>query len=343
MIKFFRKIRQTLIMKNQTGKYLKYAIGEIILVVIGILIALQINNWNEGRKTNEKMLQILNTVKQDLVSDIGLCNNIIKNYKSKDSIRKLIFEKKLDNVDFSKIKGQYLTSDSFVLEINTNGYSRYAENIDKIPKSYDSLTKILNSIYKENKSNLDLYNSLMDDGITQQMNSLAKSKTWFSDWERGIASPEANLYFMTDSIALNRTTMYLSILEALANESLRLKRRSITAIKAIEAITNNKYHLPEYTSLNLSNSIIANELTGVYKLKENNDLSKSFNDSEMIITKKNDALFISTNTRPELPLYWNHGLTFFSNIGFVSFKKIDNDIQLHIQRRAGDILLIKTS
>lgn len=50
MIKFFRKIRCHLMVTGKTSKYLKYAIGEIILVVIGILIALQINNWNEHRK-----------------------------------------------------------------------------------------------------------------------------------------------------------------------------------------------------------------------------------------------------------------------------------------------------
>ncbi len=50
MIKFFRKIRQNSLMENKTGRYFKYAIGEIVLVVIGILIALQINTWNEHRK-----------------------------------------------------------------------------------------------------------------------------------------------------------------------------------------------------------------------------------------------------------------------------------------------------
>jgi len=50
MIKFFRKIRKNLLSEGKTSKYLKYALGEIILVVIGILIALQINNWNENRK-----------------------------------------------------------------------------------------------------------------------------------------------------------------------------------------------------------------------------------------------------------------------------------------------------
>jgi hypothetical protein len=47
MIKFFRNIRFSLMERNKTGKYFKYIIGEIILVLIGILIALQINHWNE--------------------------------------------------------------------------------------------------------------------------------------------------------------------------------------------------------------------------------------------------------------------------------------------------------
>ena len=54
MIKFFRKIRQNLLSEGKTGKYLKYAIGEIVLVVFGILIALQINTWNEDYKSKKK-------------------------------------------------------------------------------------------------------------------------------------------------------------------------------------------------------------------------------------------------------------------------------------------------
>ena len=50
MIKFFRHIRQQLLSEGKTANYFKYAIGEIVLVVIGILIALQINTWNEFRK-----------------------------------------------------------------------------------------------------------------------------------------------------------------------------------------------------------------------------------------------------------------------------------------------------
>ena len=56
--------------ENKTGKYLKYAIGEIILVVIGILIALQINNWNEARKERAREINYLKNLKADLVSEI---------------------------------------------------------------------------------------------------------------------------------------------------------------------------------------------------------------------------------------------------------------------------------
>ena len=69
MIKFFRKIRYDLMEKNRTGKYLKYAVGEIVLVVIGILIALSINNWNEGRKNDQKESLLIKNIIEDLNLD----------------------------------------------------------------------------------------------------------------------------------------------------------------------------------------------------------------------------------------------------------------------------------
>ena len=67
MIKFFRKIRQKLLSENKFSKYLIYAIGEIVLVVIGILIALQINNWNESKKTALEEQALLKDLQIDLL------------------------------------------------------------------------------------------------------------------------------------------------------------------------------------------------------------------------------------------------------------------------------------
>jgi len=72
MIKFFRKIRQNLLIENKTGKYLKYAFGEIVLVVIGILIALSINNWNEGRKLRNQEFKILIEIRTNLETTLEI-------------------------------------------------------------------------------------------------------------------------------------------------------------------------------------------------------------------------------------------------------------------------------
>jgi hypothetical protein len=77
MIKFFRKIRQKLIIRNNFSKYLIYAIGEIVLVVFGILIALQINNWNEANKINNKEVVYLNNIVQDLNLNIASLKEFI--------------------------------------------------------------------------------------------------------------------------------------------------------------------------------------------------------------------------------------------------------------------------
>nr|WP_321222560.1 DUF6090 family protein [uncultured Psychroserpens sp.] len=71
MIKFYRKIRQNLLIEGKTRKYIKYAIGEIFLVVIGILIALQINNWNENRKNGIKEQLVLIQLKEDYLSNLS--------------------------------------------------------------------------------------------------------------------------------------------------------------------------------------------------------------------------------------------------------------------------------
>ena len=78
MINFFRKIRQTLVSENKFSKYLLYAIGEIILVVIGILLALQINSWNQQRIEDKKEIELLTSIKEEFHYNLSEINQSIK-------------------------------------------------------------------------------------------------------------------------------------------------------------------------------------------------------------------------------------------------------------------------
>ena len=80
MLKFFRRIRQKLLSENRFRKYLLYAIGEIVLVVIGILIALQINNWNEEKKNKAFEKEILEQLSANLIKDKITLQEITTNF-----------------------------------------------------------------------------------------------------------------------------------------------------------------------------------------------------------------------------------------------------------------------
>lgn len=78
MIKFFRNIRQTSLMKNKTSTYVKYAIGEIALVMVGILLALQVSNWNQNVQREKLELKLLGKLQEDLSNMYGdVANDLI--------------------------------------------------------------------------------------------------------------------------------------------------------------------------------------------------------------------------------------------------------------------------
>jgi hypothetical protein len=107
MLTFFRKIRKALLDSGSTRKYLLYAIGEILLVMIGILLALQVNNWNEWRKDRLKETKILEELVENLEVNANTLEQLIKMNYRRDSLSseiiisalesKLLYDDSLDN------------------------------------------------------------------------------------------------------------------------------------------------------------------------------------------------------------------------------------------------------
>lgn len=114
MIKFFRKIRKRLLAQSRFSKYLLYAIGEIILVVIGILIALSINNWNQERIEHKETKVLLRNLSLDIEENI----NNLKDQQNLFEIRKDWADFILKTIDDQKVKD----STMFVTAITRVGW-----------------------------------------------------------------------------------------------------------------------------------------------------------------------------------------------------------------------------
>lgn len=157
-MKLLRTIRQKLIMKNQNGNYYKYAVGEIILVVLGILIALSINNWNENRKNKKKELVLINNIIEDLGLDLIHINkslNEVVNQKElvDDLIEKIIDDKK--KLDYEKISLLRFSSD--FRPISQRNHSESISNLND-----DFIRDILQKYFLKEDQVLDIFLEYVD-------------------------------------------------------------------------------------------------------------------------------------------------------------------------------------
>ena len=92
MIKFFRKIRQQLLTENKFSKYLLYAIGEIFLVVIGILIAFSLNNWNQNRQLMKEEVKVLKGLQNEMSENLIQFDEVYSNHIVKENgLKKILF------------------------------------------------------------------------------------------------------------------------------------------------------------------------------------------------------------------------------------------------------------
>ena len=142
MLKFFRQIRKQLMKQNKVRSYLFYAVGEILLVVIGILIALQVNNWNEQRKQQQLSREFLNEMIKDLAADTTQFAYMIE---------------RLDDVIEAELavlsKSEYTPDDMTAYVIPAMGASTFRRTIN-----HRTFQKIQNS----GNSNLEGYEELYD-------------------------------------------------------------------------------------------------------------------------------------------------------------------------------------
>ncbi|MGB5418200.1 DUF6090 family protein [Algibacter sp.] len=173
MINFFRKIRQNLLKEGKTTKYFKYAIGEIILVVIGILIALQINNWNENNKNKKSEHKYLTYLSKEIRNDsVSLEYSWFR-----------ARPKKIESLNLAKdyILGNLKIDDtlSFINKVSFGGVNSRA--------SFQGSSNTFDELKSTGALNL-----IMDDDIRTQIMSYYNNKVFIRDYIDNIRSDYAD-------------------------------------------------------------------------------------------------------------------------------------------------------
>jgi len=182
-MKIFRKIRQQLLTENKFSKYLLYAIGEMALVIIGILIALNLNQRSEQIKVEAKIDAIFEDVLEELGKNIDNTNNLVKFYQRKDTIFNLVLNDKLTNNDYTnpKIQGLYNTTTVFErVTLNRHAYDNLVLNMDAITLKYKNIVSELNVLHTSNKNTVDDFSEITKNMVNDNLLERSKKFDWYS-------------------------------------------------------------------------------------------------------------------------------------------------------------------
>ncbi|GAB5550966.1 MAG: hypothetical protein Sapg2KO_05570 [Saprospiraceae bacterium] len=162
MLKFFRRIRQKLLSEGKLRRYFVYAIGEIFLVVIGIVIALQFNNWNEERKNRDNIEVLLDKIETDIRIDLDYASSVISEYKKKDSLVQLVLKdqvSKQDYLDNPELRN-LLTFRLYYGPIQDN-FLKLVSKEEDVPKEYTALvdqSKLISLAYRDIELGVENWN-----------------------------------------------------------------------------------------------------------------------------------------------------------------------------------------
>ena len=212
MIKFFRKIRFDLMGKNNTSKYLKYAIGEVVLVVVGILIALSISNWNENRKLTNTMKSVYSIIQNDLLSDIDVIEKVLVSSQIRDTIFKKVIDKKITYEDYLKcnlcirILGGYPD-----IKLKTKGLKLLEQNSTILNSYQNTLSININDFYSYFTTEIGVALQEVDLDYIENRSYFKNNMAWFEDYENGKMNEEFIKYALTSFDYRNRVISFYSL------------------------------------------------------------------------------------------------------------------------------------
>jgi len=212
MIPFFRKIRKKMADDNRPLKYARYAIGEIVLVVIGILIALYINNWNENRKKREKFDQVLVEVNKELILNIKSARHVLDYYHKVDSLSNIFLFDSLSLEDYENksLSPLFIGSSSYPFIIQVDAYKKLMQYSEDISFEQEAAIIDLKELYGNGQ---EVIKSINERTISMQRQTTENQVNypWYSEVSARKRPYDYLEYLASDQIHKNMVSRFLRI------------------------------------------------------------------------------------------------------------------------------------
>ncbi|MDT0557067.1 DUF6090 family protein [Ichthyenterobacterium sp. W332] len=234
MIKIFRNLRKNTFMKGRKTQYLLYAIGEIVLVMIGILLALQVNNWNEKRKVKGQLNTTLKAITADLKADTLVSAQIIRFYDSVNKYSQMYAKGQITktNIDSFPICRSLVTIYR-PMTMQKKGFNLLQNYSEFTNSSSDSLLTDLSQFYAAYDAIITNNNDMVKSEVLENLNHF-KKQPWFVDWSQGKLNNPMRTFF-GESVDYKNRVVGNNIL-ATSNHQAVLKQYRQDAISLLELI-----------------------------------------------------------------------------------------------------------
>ncbi|WP_420582331.1 DUF6090 family protein [Reichenbachiella sp.] len=167
---------------NKTGKYLIYALSEILLVVVGILIALQIEGWKEEKENNEKTKVILGQILTELEHNVLSGVNNIIGFNKKDSLMKQVLDRKLAYQDYAESDElRSLITSYYWLELYNSAYQKLMAHQEKLDPTYIVLTEQIVNLYSTTMYRVQEEYAQIGDNVDRAVKHMSMNCPWYSN------------------------------------------------------------------------------------------------------------------------------------------------------------------
>lgn len=341
MIKFFRNIRKNLLREGKTTKYFKYALGEIILVVIGILIAVGINSIYSDAQNEKKIQAILKQVQKELVTDIKDAKRIFSVYIKSDSLTRNILNDKVTLDIFRNNPQTVFFKERFVSFSNKKtGYERFIQNLENLPEKYNILLPYFNDLFREYQNELDDYNEEIKTSSFKEKYSNYDVYPKRYMFRMGLFPEDDAKAILDDPLLKNSAVSHVTNLGNISKSANDYRVLSIELYKKIDSLLGSQPSTyPDILSV-LPNKEVLTELLGKYtEITETNPWT-------ITIAIKDGFLEINHSVYGMEHAFWNGDSYYFIEKFSPIFKKYKNKKGQHVWESSTGIrkrVFIKTS